>query len=219
MAKTEIWAIFKVDLGSPRRNWRSEYPLFGGGGISQFILPPKPPWNIFSLYDGRALIECSLKVFGDIRNAEYLIGKEYPNSTIIFYTFEEREVEEKMHDFGWALKQMKAGKKVRRGSWGENCRIGYSSTDPIYIYDYDRFMGWKPLTADLVAENWILFVEGHNWDWALNQMKAGGAARRTAWKKGNPGVKLNDNRFVFTDSYDTFCISPVELNATDWIIH
>ena len=62
---------------------------------------------------------------------------------------EEWEVMKEQHDFMWAAKEMKEGRKVRRTTWGKG--YIYSSQDIIFnVSGFQTYLG----TVDFFAEDW-----------------------------------------------------------------
>lgn len=80
------------------------------------------------------------------------------------------------HDFGWALEQLKAGRKVRRANWnGKNMWLLLQVPDAhskmthpyIYIeypvgssaYPKGSRVPWLPSQTDMLTEDWDLFID------------------------------------------------------------
>lgn len=58
-----------------------------------------------------------------------------------------------VHDFGWALAQMRAGKKVRRPHWHTSCHLAWRENS---VWDIDQVgrSNYKPFSADWGATDW-----------------------------------------------------------------
>lgn len=58
-----------------------------------------------------------------------------------------------VHDFGWALAQMRAGKKVRRPHWHTSCHLAWRENS---VWDVDQVgrSNYKPFSSDWAATDW-----------------------------------------------------------------
>lgn len=130
------------------------------------------------------------------------------------------------HDIGWAMRQLAAGKKVRCRGWMTKTLHLLADDFEHIVYDGATLGDCTQFTVtDFTRSDWELYEpepEGHDFHWALEQIKAHKRVRRGAWRDRwlfSPGTSDT----VYYDIHGC-CTNHVwqasiyDMLATDWVL-
>lgn len=128
------------------------------------------------------------------------------------------------HDIGWAVQQMREGKKVRRRCWPYNWCYQLHYGD---VFD-EQSKPAKAMYCSAHATDWELYEpepEGHTLEWvgkqALGQYPKAIRARRKEWPAGEyMTTGLTSGVFILRQGLESqlFSPTPYDVVATDWIL-
>jgi hypothetical protein len=113
--------------------------------------------------------------------------------------------------FEWALGALKAGKKVRLSRWDPVWYLAIEGSGDSYTVRVIKPDGgsamWYGAVADILEDAWELYEPGHDFAWALEQIKAGKSVRRKAWAYDSIKIPVK-SRMVSMES----------VLADDWLL-